>query len=89
MYDDNDDGINALDYDELETECNDTAFQASQATGDRDIVVGLNPNGRYDYEVWVDGGRFGPRAEYFGSFEEVREAIKEKYPDADWEDLGW
>jgi hypothetical protein len=52
-------------------------------------VVGLNPNGRYDYEVWVDGGRFGPKAEYFGSFEEVREAIKEKYPDADWEDLGW
>jgi hypothetical protein len=89
MYDDNSDGIDEINYDELETECNDTAFQAGQATGDRDIVVGVNPNGRWDYEIWVDGGRFGGTAQYFSGFEEVREAIKEKYPDADWEDLGW
>jgi hypothetical protein len=87
--DDYSDGIGPVDYDELETECNDTAYQAGQATGDNDITVGINPNGRWDYEIWVDGGRFGGTAQYFSGFEEVREAIKEKYPDADWEDLGW
>jgi hypothetical protein len=89
MYDDYSDGLDVIDYDELETECSETAYQASQATGDRDIVIGVHPNGRNDYELWVDGGAFGTQAHYFGSFEEVREAIKEKYPTADWEDLGW
>jgi hypothetical protein len=89
MYDEFSDGIDPIDYDQLETECNDTAFQACQATGDNDITIGINPNGRWDYEIWVDGGRLGAKAQYFSGFEEVREAIKEKYPDADWEDLGW
>jgi hypothetical protein len=89
VYDEYSDGIDDLDYEQLETDCNDTAFQASEATGDNDIMVGLNPNGRFDYELWVDGGRFGGKAVYFTNFEELREAIKEKYPDADWENLGW
>ena len=89
MYDENSDGIETVDYNQIETECNDTAFQASEATGDNDIMVGLIPNGRWDYEVWLDGGRFGGDALYFSGFEELREAIKEKYPEADWENLGW
>ena len=89
MFDDFSDGIDPVDYDELETEANDTTHQAQQATGQTDIFVGVNPNGRWDYEVWVDGGEFGSKAQYFSGFEEVRQAIKEKYPNADWEDLGW
>ena len=89
MYDEFSDGLDVVDYEELEMECSQTALQASSATGDRDISIGVNPNGRWDYEVWVDGGAFGGKAAYFTGLEELREAIKEKYPNADWEELGW
>jgi hypothetical protein len=89
MYDDYSDGITPLDYEELEVEANDTGYQANGATGDSTLVVGVHPNGKWDYEVWVDGGEFGSKPHYFAGFEEVREAIKEKYPTANWEDVGW
>jgi hypothetical protein len=89
MYDENSDGLDPIDYDELETECDETTHQAFQATGDRDIAIGVHPNGGFDYELWLDGGAFGNKTLYFASFEEVREAIKEQYPNGDWEDVGW
>lgn len=89
MYDENSDGLDQVNYDDLQTECDDTMLQASQATGDRDIVIGVHPNGRFDFELWIDGGVFGNKARYFRGFEEVREAIKAEYPNGDWEDVGW
>ena len=89
MYDEYGDGIDPIDYDELEAECNDTSHQANNVLGRNEIFIGVHPNGKYDFELWVDGGEFGSTPNYFGSFDEVREAIKEKYPNADWTDVGW
>jgi hypothetical protein len=89
MYDENSDGLDQVNYEDLQTECDDTMLQAFHATGDRDIAVGVHPNGRFDYELWVDGGVFGDKTRYFRDFEEVREAIKVEYPNGDWEDVGW
>ena len=89
MYDEYGDGIDLIDYEIVEQECNEHAQMAWSATKDRDLVVGVHPNGKYDYELWIDGGKFGNKTTYYMNFEELREAIKEKYPDADWEDVGW
>lgn len=80
-----------VDYETLEQEANDHTFQIHEATGDTTVFTGINPNGRWDYEVWVDGGRFGDKAQYFGSFDELRQAVKEMYAEFvdNWEDLGW
>ena len=87
--DDYSDGLDVLNYEDLQNDCDDTSLQAFHVTGDRSIVVGVHPNGPFDYELWVDGGTFGAKARYFNTFEEVREAIKQEYPNADWEDVGW
>jgi pyruvate/2-oxoacid:ferredoxin oxidoreductase beta subunit len=78
-----------VDYESLEEEANDHTYQIHEATGDTSVYTGIHPNGRWDYEVWVDGGEFGDKAEYFSTFSELREAVKKKYPNANWENVGW
>jgi hypothetical protein len=86
---DNDDGERPFDFEEVLQDCRDHEAQIVEATGDRDICVGLHNSNSYEYEVWVDGGKFGVKALYFADFEEMRIEAKKLYPDADWEDVGW
>jgi hypothetical protein len=97
-WDDSDNGETPLDYDSLQTECDDHTHQIHSATGDRDVVIGLNPLNRYEYEVWADGGFFYQKREdgavlmkpiYFSDFEELRKKAMELKPDGDWEEIGW
>jgi hypothetical protein len=87
--DDNDDGERAFDFEEVLQYCRDHEAQIVEATGDRDVCVGLHNSNSYEYEVWVDGGKFGLKTRYFADFEELRSVSKQLYPNADWEEVGW
>lgn len=98
QWDDHDNGERPVDYETLQDECNDHSYQIQQATGDRDVVIGINPLGRYEYEIWADGGFFYKKREdgavlmepiYFPDFEELRSKAMELKPEADWESVGW
>lgn len=88
VWDDNDNGERPIDIDELDVEANDHTHQAVSATRDNDIYVGYHIVDRYDYEVYIEGGRF-TKTEYFLTFDEARQRLKEVYPQAKWEDVGW
>lgn len=86
-FNDNDETI--YDLDELQEEANHHRAQIIDATGDSDIAIGVHLVDSSDFEVWADGGLLGSKTRYFYNFEELREELKELYPDADWENLGW
>lgn len=97
-WDDSDTGEVSVDYESLQEECNDHSYQIQAATGDKDVVIGINPLGRYEYEIWADGGFFYETREdgavlmnpvYFSGFEELRKRAIELKPDANWEECGW
>lgn len=87
--DDSDDGIRPFDFEEVLQDCRDHEAQMVDVTGDRDLAVGLHNSNSYEFEVWVDGGRFGLKTRYFGDFEELREEAKKLYFECDWEEVGW
>lgn len=87
--DDSDDGERPFDFEEVLQDCRDHEAQIVEVTGDRDVYVGLHNSNSYEYEVWVDGGKFGLKTRYFADFEELRSETKKLYPNADWEEVGW
>lgn len=88
-YDDNDDGERPYDYDEVLQDCRDHESQIVEITGDRDVAVGIHEVDAYEFEIWVDGGRYGTSTKYFANFDELREDAKTLYSDCDWEEVGW
>ncbi len=85
----NDSNEDIYDLEELQEEAHDHRAQIVDATDDTDIAVGVHLVDRSDYEVWADGGRLGEKTRYFYNFEDLRETMKELYPESDWENLGW
>jgi hypothetical protein len=98
QWGDSDTGESQVDYDAIQDECDQHTLQIHIATGDNDVVIGINPNGRYDYEIWADGGFFYEKRDdgvilmkpvYFSGFEALRERCLELQPNANWEEIGW
>ena len=87
--DDSDDGIRPFDFEEVLQDCRDHEAQMVDVTGDRDLAVGLHNSNSYEFEVWVDGGKFGLKTRYFADFEELRAEAKKLYRECDWEEVGW
>lgn len=89
--DDGDTGERGYDYDEVMTDAQDHETQIVEATGDRDISVGIHNVDNVDYEVWASGGRLGDKTKYYGDFSEFRSDVMSLYPEfaPDLEDLGW
>ena len=97
-WDDSDTGEPPLDYESLQIACDDHTHQIHSATKHRDVLIGLNPLNRYDFEIWADGGLFYKKREdgavlmdrmYFSTFEELRAKAMELEPDGRWEEVGW
>lgn len=85
----NDNNEDIYDIDELQEEADQHRSQIVDATGETNIAVGVHLVDRSDFEVWADGGLLGDKTRYFINFEDLRETLKELYPEADWENLGW
>jgi len=85
----NDNNEDIYDIDELQEEADHHRSQIVDATGENNIAVGVHLSDSSSFEVWADGGLLGPKTRYFIDFEDLRETLKELYPEADWENLGW
>lgn len=40
-------------------------------------------------EFFIDGGVFGSAGEWVRTLDDARKIIKARYPNADWENVGW
>ncbi len=85
----NDNNEDIYDIEELQEEAETHRSQIIDATEDSEIVVGVHMSDRSSFEVWAEGGRLGSKTRYFIDFEDLRETVKELYPETDWENFGW
>ena len=74
--------LNGYDLGELRREAEGISESYRLATGDMSLFVGVTLFNRYEFELWLD--RDGGKTEYFNSFEDLDEFVRELFPDADW-----